>query len=364
VQWTTDLREALVGAQYVVNVLRAGGAEAESHDRRLLAASGVVGHAAGYLEALRNLPPTIEVARAAEEIAPNAVLINFTNPVSILCEALAQMSSVVSFGVCHHAFNMRCDFARLLNVSPDLVRVEYQGINHLGWVTDVQVSGESQFSLIVQRLRDRHVKAYNYDRVAAINAIPIKHAYSLYRGGEVLYVREKGLRASAVDIAIRALPWMRRLLLAQKRDPAEHMLDALAAGRLECLEAFGSRAPWYASCIVPFVDTLETRASREHIVTWNHRGQVADLPSATAEFTTAFTQGDARPTTFAARLPDKAGAWLRQIRESESLLVRASAEHSRTLLVEALRIHPNVASAKHAERFVHSYMAGAAFSNA
>jgi 6-phospho-beta-glucosidase len=335
VTWETDVERAADGASIVLNMLRVGGAPAVGEDRRLLAASGIVGHASSYPEAIRHLPPTLAAARAVERVAPSAIFVNFANPVSILCEAIATETTLTCLGICHHAFSMRTDFARLLGVPADQLRVEYQGLNHLGWVTDVQVGGQSRFPMLIDRLVQGRVKAYDYPLAPAFNAIPIKHAASLYRRGEVLYVRQYGARSSLVDVALRY----------GVGGPLER-LSAMREGPRE------SRPPWYASCIVPFLNALNAGEAQEFIVTWRHAGSMPEVPGLTAETTATVSAAGVAPAPLRSHLPAAAREWLRQVRASERLLLAAVKDRSYAGLLEALAIHPSVVSVKHARQFV------------
>ncbi len=338
ITWDTDLARAARDATCVLNMLRVGGAAAVAEDRLLLAASGIVGHAASYPEAIRHLPPTLLAAHTVQSVAPGAAFVNFANPVSILCEAIADETALTCFGICHHAFSMRTDFARILDSPPSDVRVEYRGLNHLGWVTDVLVNGASALDELIRRLVQRRLKAYDYDLAPEFRAIPIKHAGALYHKGEVLYVRQAGPRSSAVDVVLRS---------ALGGGPLRTWLDRRAARAEET-----ARGGWYARCIVPFLDALYDGSAQEFVMTWRHGGAVSQVPGQTAETTAVLHSGHVEPAALGSDLPEATQEWLRQVRTSERLLLRSVKERSDALLVESLAIHPGVASVGHARDFV------------
>lgn len=353
VTWDTDMRRAMFGAQYILNQIRVGGIEAQIEDRRNLALSGVVGHAAGYAEAIRNIPVILDCARAAEEEAPNAVFINFSNPVSVICEAIAMTSSINCVGICHHSLSMRGDFAALLGAPPEQVHVDYFGINHLGWVTDVRVGEHSQMSRLVNTIITRKVKRYNYEYVRLFNLIPIDHAYSIYRKGEVIYVRQKGIRGSLDDIFFR---YVTAPIHAKKiRKRRNRIFEAYLAGRLEILDNLKVQAPWYEASIVPFLEAIDAGETCEFIITWKHDGRVTGVPSLTAETTVVMRGKQICNIDAPAKLPEFATDILQLIRNSELLLIQAIRENSFETALQALVLHPNVASVKHAERFLRHY---------
>ena len=353
VTWETDVARAAVGARYILNTIRVGGIKGQVEDRRNLALSGIVGHAASYAEAIRNIPATLDAVRKIETVAPDAVFVNFANPVSLLCEAIAAASSITCIGLCYHAFSMRNGFASLLGVHSEQVGVEYFGLNHLGWVTDVQVDGHSQMSRLVNMIITRRVKKYNYQVIRPFGPIPIDHAFSLYRKGEVLYVRQKGIRGSLGDVLFKYVVSAGHAAgLCRKRD---ELREAIQAGGIEVLDILKARAPWYEACIVPFLAALDSGRPREFIVTWRHEGQIPGLPEITAESAAVVEGRQVRNAVVSASLPEFAVAWLRQVRGSERLLIRAIREESFDLALQALAIHPNAASVQHAERFLRHY---------
>lgn len=153
VVWETDLARAASDADVVLNMLGARTLTDHERDLRWLATSGAVGHAATYPEALANLPPTLAAARIVERVAPTALWVNFTNPVTILCEAMSQHSGLRTVGICYQAFRMRDDFAAHLGTTPARLQVRYLGLNHIGWVTDVLVDGTSMIDVLISTLR-------------------------------------------------------------------------------------------------------------------------------------------------------------------------------------------------------------------
>jgi len=352
VTWETDLGHAATGADVVLNVLRVDGLTALEEDLRQLAVSGVVGHAATYPQAIRNLPATLEAARVVERVAPSALWVNFSNPVTFLCEALALHTRLRCVGICYHAFAMRGDLAAILGVDPVGVRVEFFGLNHLGWVTDVLVDGVSRMTQLVKVIRQRRDKKYNYWHVRP-GMIPIDHAFCLYHKGDVYFNRQKGIRGSLVDVGLRL--GLLRTDVDRERHKREALRQAVDEGQVSKLDPFQAQAPWYATCIVPFLRALSSGQPREFVLTWNHAGESPTLPGLTAESAVVLQEGQIRRASLAPGLPEFAAEWVRQIRASERLLIRAVLEQSRDLATMAWAVHPNVASMRHAERLAFLY---------
>lgn len=146
---TTDLREAVTGADFVFSAVRVGGAEARTVDERVALGLGLLGQETigpgGLAYALRTIPAALEIARAIAELAPSAWTINFTNPAGIVTEAMRSVLGDRVVGICDTPIGLVRRVGRLLGA--DLVagergaEVDYVGLNHLGWLRSVRLEG-------------------------------------------------------------------------------------------------------------------------------------------------------------------------------------------------------------------------------
>ena len=161
---TTDLREAVTGADFVFSAVRVGGAEARTVDERVALDLGLLGQETigpgGLAYALRTIPVALDIARTIAGVAPEAWVINFTNPAGIVTEAMRTVLGDRVVGICDTPIGLVRRVGRLLDV--DLVAGErgadgngtsaqgadgstasfdYVGLNHLGWLRSVTLDG-------------------------------------------------------------------------------------------------------------------------------------------------------------------------------------------------------------------------------
>ncbi|MGO1482149.1 MAG: 6-phospho-beta-glucosidase [Brachybacterium sp.] len=154
---TTDLREAVTGADFVFSAIRVGGAEARTVDERVALDLGLLGQETigpgGLAYALRTIPVALDIARVVAEVAPDAWVINFTNPAGIVTEAMRTVLGDRVVGICDTPIGLVRRVGRLLDV--DLVAGErgadgipaafdYVGMNHLGWLRSVTLDGRDR----------------------------------------------------------------------------------------------------------------------------------------------------------------------------------------------------------------------------
>lgn len=141
---TTDLDDALRGADFVFSAIRVGGLEGRAADERVALAEGVLGQetvgAGGIAYGLRTVPVAVGIARRVARLAPGAWVINFTNPAGLVTEAMSRHLGDRVIGICDSPVGLGRRVARVLGVAdPARAHLDYAGLNHLGWLRGVYV---------------------------------------------------------------------------------------------------------------------------------------------------------------------------------------------------------------------------------
>jgi alpha-galactosidase len=136
---TLDLRKALEGAKYVINMIQVGGVEAFRMDYEIPLRHGVdqciadsIGPG-GVFRALRTIPVLAELASDMNELCPEAILLNYANPMGANCSALGRLANVQFIGLCHGVQTTLDLISRYVDVSKDQVDFLCAGINHMAW---------------------------------------------------------------------------------------------------------------------------------------------------------------------------------------------------------------------------------------
>src|SRR5919108_6435404 len=141
-RFCSNPEQAIEGAGYVITSVRAGGIEARVKDENIALAHGLVGQetvgAGGFACAMRNLAVMLEYARLIERVAPNATVINFTNPVGIISQGILNHSGIRLLGVCDTPLEAFESIAKALGRNPFELNFDYLGLNHLGWVRSIR----------------------------------------------------------------------------------------------------------------------------------------------------------------------------------------------------------------------------------
>ena len=142
---TSNLDEALENADFVILTIRSGGLEALKEIIEIplrLGTVEVVGDTvgpSGILKGLVEIPAVIEIAQKIRDLSPKALVINFTNPMTPICEALKKSAQLETVGLCHGVHQMRILASKILKISnSEKIEVEAAGINHFTWTTDLK----------------------------------------------------------------------------------------------------------------------------------------------------------------------------------------------------------------------------------
>lgn len=157
---TTDQRDALAGADFVIVNLSTGGFESMRLDLEVPARYGIrhsVGDTvgpAGISRALRNIPVFAGIAADMEELCPNAWMLNLTNPMTTICRAVTKASSIRAVGLCHEVTVTQFMLSLLLDRSFLEMTPTVAGVNHLPIVTALDVAGDDGLGLLADLLED------------------------------------------------------------------------------------------------------------------------------------------------------------------------------------------------------------------
>lgn len=191
-----DLDDALRGADFVFSAIRVGGTAGRVCDERVPLAEGVLGQetvgAGGVLYGLRTLPVAVAIAERVKALAPDAWVINFTNPAGMVTEAMARVLGERVIGICDSPVGLVRRAARAAGADPDspAFRYDYVGLNHLGWLRRMSDGGPD---LLPGLLADpvaldsfEEGKLFGAPWLAALGALPNEYLHYYYFEREAL----------------------------------------------------------------------------------------------------------------------------------------------------------------------------------
>jgi 6-phospho-beta-glucosidase len=341
-----DRKPALEGVDYVVSQLRVGLLEARAIDERIPLKYGVLGQettgAGGFFKALRTIPVILGICRDLEEVAPNAYLINFTNPSGILAETIVRHTKVKAMGLCNNPINMHLGAARILGADPSKVNMKFLGLNHLLWAK-VFMEGQDVTPRILEAMSvpagqagtPANVAALPWDRdfLMTLGYYPCAYQRYFYMTpemlqGEIEAAATKGTRAEIVKKTEAEL-------FELYKDPTLDIKPPQLAKR---------GGAHYSDAAVSLISAIHNDKKEIHAVNVRNGSAMPDLPAdAAVEISSVISREGASPLTMGP-LPPQIRGILQQVKAYEELTVAAGVTGDRNLAIQALVANPLIPS--------------------
>ncbi|MET1072672.1 MAG: 6-phospho-beta-glucosidase [Umezawaea sp.] len=360
---TTDLDEALRGADFVFSAIRVGGLEGRATDERIAREQGVLGQetvgAGGIAYALRTVPVAVDIARRIAAIAPRAWVINFTNPAGVVTEAMSHHLGHRVIGICDSPVGLGRRVARALDVDLDAAWPDYVGLNHLGWLRGLHVGGED---LLPRLLADpaklesfEEGKLFGADWLRALGAIPNEYLHYYYDTREAVasgadrgaFLLEQQRKFYAGEASFRN--WDRTRLEREATYMAETRDDERDSGDLD--------GGGYEQVALALMHAIANDRRATLILNVPNGSTLSILDSdAVVEVPSLVDGNGARPLSVSP-LADHASGLVTSVKAVDRAILAAAASGSRAEALKAFALHPLVDSVAVARRLVDDYRA-------
>jgi alpha-galactosidase len=346
VEASTERKDVIAGSDYVINTIEVAGLENVRHDYDIPIKYGVdqcIGDTigpGGLFKALRTLPAWIEILADVERLAPRALVMNYTNPMSLTVLAGVRAASLPIVGLCHSIQTTSRTLARYLGVLYEELDWRAAGINHMAWFTRLEREGEDLYPLLRQKALDSEI--YEQD---AIRFEIMMHlgAFSTESSGHISeymsYFRKRpdlvkrytrpGYLGESGFYANNWPSW-------RKRD--DHQLRAYLSGEKEFRM---DRSQEYASYIIEAIETDIPTVIYGNVL---NRGAIENLAhDGVVEVACLVDRKGIQPTHFGA-LPTHLAMIPQQHMAFHDLAARAVLEQDREAAVHALMADPLTAA--------------------
>ncbi|WP_260262143.1 6-phospho-beta-glucosidase [Vibrio intestinalis] len=345
-----DRREAIKGADFVMTQFRVGGLKARACDERIPLKYDVIGQETtgpgGFAKALRTIPVILEICRDIEELAPDAWMLNFTNPAGLVSEAVNKHSNVKSIGLCNVPVSMQMMAAEMLNCEPNEVQLEFAGLNHLVWVHKAWLNGEDVTDTVIEKVGDganfsmKNIfeEPWDPDFLRALGAIPCPYHRYFYQTDAMLEEEKE----SAAEKGTRAEQVMKTEESLFKLYQDVH-LDV----KPKELEERGGA--YYSDASLNLVDAIYNNRNGIHVVNVPNNGAINTLPDdAVIECSAVIGSWGAKPIAVGELSPNITGL-LHQVKSYEQLTIEAAVYGDYEKALIALANNPLVPDIKRAK---------------
>ncbi|HZX38722.1 MAG TPA: 6-phospho-beta-glucosidase [Streptomyces sp.] len=371
---TTDLDEALRGADFVFSAIRVGGLEGRAADERIALAEDVLGQetvgAGGIAYGLRTVPVAVDIARRVARLAPDAWVINFTNPAGLVTEAMARHLGDRVIGICDSPVGLGRRVARALGADPDSAWIDYAGLNHLGWLRGLRIEGRDELPRL---LADPELlgsfeegKLFGPDWLRSLGAIPNEYLHYYYFNREAVraYQEAKQTRGAFLhEQQARFYAEMQRpdapALATWDRTRAEreatymaHNREAAGAGERDAcdLESGG-----YEQVALALMRVIAHNQRTTLILNVRNRTTLSVLDEEAVVEVPCFVDANGAHPLSVSPLPLHATGLVCAVKAVEREVLAAADNGSRATAVKAFALHPLIDSVTVARRLVDGY---------
>lgn len=376
VRTTTSVDDAFQGASFVITSIRVWGLAGRIIDEQVPLSFGVLGQEttgpSGWAMALRTIPVLTDLAARVRRAAPEAWIINFTNPAGLITQALAASGETRVVGICDSPPALGRRIAAQLGVPESALRLDYLGLNHLGWVRAVWTDGTDRLPEILAS--DDTIRAiygrplFEPDELRRLELLPNEYLQYYYHHDEVVERLRAAPRTRGQDVADVSARLKTSVLeaVARGEDPLPVYEAAIFArrstymatetGQRRDLAMMGGHVEGgYARAALDVIKAMRHRESRELIVNTINRGAIADLDDADVVEVPCRVEPDGPRPRSMGRLPAAVRDLVLRVKAYERATVSAALHRSWREAVAALALHPLVPSAEIAAKIAEEY---------
>ena len=338
---TTDQRAAVEGAAYVTTQIRVGHMPARVADEYLGLRHGLIGQETtgigGMAKALRTIPVLLKLAKDMRELAPGAMLVNFTNPSGLVTEALQRYApEVPSVGVCNAPIGMKMQIVKDLEQSSGRqIPLEHAdlntlGLNHLSWHRGFTVEGEDVWPQVltayIARLKTESEPEWDPRTVEVLGMIPNYYLQYYYQTDHKADLQKKWPPSRGEEVIE-----IEKNLLKEYSDPA------LNAPPADLMLRGGA---YYSTVATQLLNAHYNDMGETHVVTVRHNGAIPGWPADwVLEMPAKVDRQGIHPLP-AEPLPPACFGLLAHVKAYELLTVEAAVHGDRQAAYQALLVHP------------------------
>ena len=341
VHLTTDQREAVHGAHYVITQLRVGWMQARREDEYLGRRHGLIGQettgVGGMAKALRTIPVILKLARDMRELAPGALLVNFANPSGLVTEALNRHApDVPAVGVCNGPITTKMEILKGLEqrqgtqIAPEQAELKALGLNHLSWYRGLILDGEDVWPQIIggylEELRANPKPEWDPRTIEVLGMIPNGYLQYYYYTESKLAAQQQWPPSRAEEVMEIEAALLQQYAEPDRTEPPENLMKRGGA--------------YYSTVATQLLNAHHNDLGETHIVNVRHGGAVPGWPEDWVLEMGCRVDGAGIHPLPAEPLPPVCFGLLAQVKAYELLTVEAAVHGDRDMAYQALLAHP------------------------
>jgi len=341
VHLTTDQREALRGARYVITQLRVGGMQARREDEYLGRRHGLIGQettgVGGMANALRTIPVVLSIARDMRELAPGSLLVNFANPSGLVTEALSRYApEVLGVGLCNAPITFKMGILEALEqqsakrIEPGRAHLDTLGLNHLSWHRGFTLDGQELWPQVLagylETLKADSHPEWDPALVETLKMIPNYYLQYYYYTAHKIASQQKWPPSRAEEVMGIEADLLQQYAEPDRTEPPAGLMKRGGA--------------YYSTVATQLINAHANDLGETHVVNVRHGGAVPGWPADWVLEMPCRVDGAGVHPLPAEPLPLACFGLLAHVKAYELLAVEAAVHGDRDAAYQALLAHP------------------------
>jgi len=338
---STDQRASVEGASYVITQLRVGHMAARREDEYLGLRHGLIGQETtgmgGIAKALRTISVILQLAKDIRELAPEALLVNFTNPAGLVTQALSMFApEVKSVGVCNAAITTKMTIIEGLErklgrkVDPDRCQLNTLGLNHLTWYRGFMVEGQEMWGEVLNTyldgLRSAEEPEFPVQLIESLGMIPNYYLEYYYLTQRKLNEQKNWPPSRAEEVMAVEIDLLRYYSDSNQTEPP---IDLMKRG-----------GAYYSTVATQLLNSHFNDLGEIHVANIRNGDAVKDWPADwVLELPCKIDRADVHPVA-TEPLPEHCFGLIARVKAAELITAKAAVTGDKKLLYQALLTHP------------------------
>ena len=341
VHLTTDQRESVRDTSYVITQLRVGGMKARREDEYLGQRHGLIGQettgVGGMAKALRTIPVLLSLAQDMRELAPGALLVNFTNPSGLVTEALCRYAAgVPAMGVCNVPITAEMEILKTLEerqgiqIAPERTELVTLGLNHLSWHRGFILDGEDVwpqvFGEYLKTLKADPDPEWDPRMIEVLGMMPNYYLQYYYETAHKLAAQQEWPPSRAEEVMEIEADLLRQYAEPERSEPPEDLMKRGGA--------------YYSTLATQLLNAHYNNLGETRVVNVPHNGAVPGWPEDWVLEMPCRVDRDGVHPLPTEPLPPVCFGLLAAVKSYELLTVEAAVHGDRDMAYRALLAHP------------------------
>lgn len=328
---TTDLKEAVTDAEFLITQIRVGGNKLRVLDEKIPLKYDLIGQETtgigGFMKALRTIPVMLEVAKAVEKYSPDCWIINYTNPTGLIAEALTKYTKAKMAGFCSGGIFPKMWANKAFGTRHDQIKYDFAGLNHMNFAYNLSIDGKPVTNKEFEKIaKENH--EIDLDLMKQLECIPSPYLQYYYHTEKKLNEFRNAKKTRGEQV------------MELEEIIYEEYADTSNTDKPKTLKKRGGGG--YSEVAIGFINAVYNNCDTEMVINVPNKGAIPFLPDDAVVEINCLVNGSGVYPIVKNNVPKPVRGLISEVKNYEQLAVEAAVTKDYNLAKLALLAHPLV----------------------